>query len=143
MQIDWANFTPWTALLGGAMIGLASVLFAMLLGRIAGISGIVGGLFPKPVAGDVAWRVAFVMGLVAAPVLYGLFQAYPQVTIEASTPMLILAGLLVGFGTRYGSGCTSGHGICGLSRLSTRSLVAVLSFMAAGFAIVAVLRHVL
>lgn len=142
MQIDWANFSPWSALLGGGLIGLASVLFAILLGRIAGISGIVGGLVPRPTRGDTAWRVAFIFGLVMAPAVYGLFLTIPKVTLEASTPKLILAGLMVGFGARLGSGCTSGHGICGLSRLSPRSLVAVLSFMAAGVAMVALLRHV-
>ena len=141
MTIDWQAFTPWSALAGGALIGLAAALFLLLNGRIAGISGILGGLVaPRP--GDIAWRVAFVGGLVAAPTVWALFHALPDTTIDASYPMLVVAGLLVGVGTRYGSGCTSGHGVCGLSRLSPRSLVATLAFMAAGFATVYIIRHV-
>ena len=141
MTIDWQAFTPWSALAGGALIGLAAALFLLLNGRIAGISGILGGLVsPRP--GDIAWRVAFIGGLLVAPTAWALFSALPATTIDASYPMLIVAGLLVGMGTRYGSGCTSGHGVCGLSRLSPRSLVATLSFMAAGFAMVYVIRHV-
>lgn len=142
MNIDWLSFTPWHALAGGALIGLAAALLVLLNGRIAGISGILGGLL-KPVRGDVAWRTAFVAGLVAAPWVYALFKALPVPRIDASTPALIVAGLLVGIGTRYGSGCTSGHGVCGLSRLSLRSLAATLVFMGAGFATVFVLRHAL
>ncbi len=140
MTIDWNAFTPWSALAGGALIGLAAALFALLNGRIAGISGIVGGLF-KPVAGDVAWRVAFLLGLVGAPLVYALFSLVPTPQIDAGYVALAAAGLLVGIGTRYGSGCTSGHGVCGLSRFSLRSLVATLAFMGAGFATVFVLRH--
>lgn len=142
MSIDWTAFTPWSALAGGALIGLAAVTFALLVGRIAGISGIVGGLL-RPVRGDVGWRVAFVAGLVAAPLLYALVATMPPVRIAASTPLLVVAGLLVGWGSRYGSGCTSGHGVCGLSRLSPRSLAATLTFMGAGFATVFLVRHVL
>lgn len=140
MEIDWAHFTPAAFLSGGALIGLAAVALALLLGRIAGISGIVGGLL-RPKAGDVGWRVAFVAGIVLAPVVYSVWAALPEPRIEASTPVLILAGLLVGVGTRFGSGCTSGHGVCGLSRRSPRSLAATVSFMAAGFATVYVMRH--
>ena len=140
MNIDWNHFTPWPALAGGALIGLAAALFLLLNGRIAGISGVLGGLL-KPKTGDVAWRVAFVLGLVAAPLVYGLFTALPVPEIEAGNAALAAAGLLVGIGTRYGSGCTSGHGVCGLSRLSPRSLVATACFMGAGFAAVFVLRH--
>jgi hypothetical protein len=142
MTIDWMNFTPWSALAGGALIGLAAALFLLLNGRIAGISGVLGGLL-KPARGDIAWRVAFVLGLVGAPLVYGLPAALPAPEIEAGNAALIAAGLLVGIGTRYGSGCTSGHGVCGLSRLSPRSLVATASFMGAGFAAVFVIRHLI
>ncbi|HMM76606.1 MAG TPA: YeeE/YedE family protein [Gammaproteobacteria bacterium] len=142
MNIDWQNFTPWTALGGGALIGLAAALFVLLNGRIAGISGVLGGVL-MPRAGDVAWRLAFVAGLLLAPIAYGLVAPLPAMTIAASYPTLAAAGLLVGIGTRYGAGCTSGHGVCGLSRLSPRSLLATLSFMAAGFATVFVTRHLL
>ena len=142
MTIDWTNFTPWTALAGGLLIGLAAAAFVLLTGRIAGISGVLGGLL-RPVRGDLAWRGAFLAGLVAAPVLYGLFAALPEVTVVASTETLIAAGLLVGVGTRYGSGCTSGHGVCGISRGSPRSLAATAAFMFAGFVTVYVVRHLL
>lgn len=140
MTIDWPAFTPWSALTGGMLIGLAAAMFALLNGRIAGISGVLGGLF-KPARGDVGWRLAFIGGLVGAPLVYGLFSAPPAVQIDAGYGALIAGGLLVGIGTRYGSGCTSGHGVCGLSRLSPRSLVATLTFMGAGFITVFVLRH--
>lgn len=142
MTIDMSAFTPVAALLGGALIGLAAVLLVLFNGRIAGISGIVGSLLPPRASGG-AWRVAFVIGLLAAPWAYGLFAPVPATASPASWPVLVIAGLLVGFGTRLGSGCTSGHGVCGLSRLSMRSLVATLCFMAAGFATVFVARHVL
>ena len=141
MSVDWSAFTPYGALAGGAMIGLASVALALALGRIAGISGIVGGLL-RPVAGDVGWRIAFIAGVLAAPAVYSLGATMPALRIDASIPMLAFAGLLVGFGTRMGSGCTSGHGVCGLSRGSTRSLAATLAFMGAGFATVFLVRHV-
>lgn len=142
MTIDWTAFTPWTSLAGGALIGLAAALLVLLNGRIAGISGVLGGLL-KPVTGDVSWRVAFIGGLVAAPLVYGLFAAVPSVQIDAGFGTLVAAGLLVGVGTRYGAGCTSGHGVCGLSRLSLRSLVATATFMAAGFATVFFIRHLI
>ena len=142
MHIDWNVFTPWSALFGGALIGVAAGMFALLNGRIAGISGVLGGLL-RPARGDVAWRAAFVFGLVAAPWVYALFATLPALRIDASSGALIAAGLLVGVGTRYGSGCTSGHGVCGLSRLSPRSLVATLVFMGTGFATVWLLRHLL
>lgn len=141
MTIDWNSFTPWHALIGGALIGLSAALFVLLNGRIAGISGIAGGLL-RPRRGDVGWRLAFLAGLVLAPVLWNAVAALPQARVDAGYGTLIAAGLLVGVGTRYGAGCTSGHGVCGLSRLSPRSLVATLCFMAAGFAAVFVLRHV-
>jgi uncharacterized membrane protein YedE/YeeE len=142
MSIDWNAFTPWSAAAGGALIGLAAAMFILLNGRIAGISGVLGGLL-KPVRGDVAWRVAFLAGLVGAPLLYALFAPLPAPTIDAGTGALVLAGLLVGVGTRYGSGCTSGHGVCGISRLSIRSLAATATFMAFGFLTVFIVRHVL
>jgi hypothetical protein len=140
MSVDWASFTPGSAAIGGVIIGIAAAMLVFMNGRIAGISGIVGGLF-RPAPGDVAWRLAFVAGLIAAPLLYAIVAALPPVVIEASYPTLIVAGVLVGIGTRYGAGCTSGHGVCGVSRLSPRSIVATLSFMAAGFATVFVARH--
>jgi len=140
MTIDWIAFTPWSSLVGGILLGLASALFIIVNGRILGISGIVGGLL-RPRTGDVGWRVAFLLGLLAAPVLFGLVANVPSPRIDAEWGTVILAGLLVGVGTLYGSGCTSGHGVCGLSRLSPRSLVATLSFMGAGFLIVYGVRH--
>ena len=140
MTIDWNSFTPWPALAGGALIGLAAALLLLLNGRVAGISGVLGGLL-KPVKGDIAWRAAFVLGLVGAPLAYLLFARLPVPRIDADYAALIAAGLLVGVGTRYGSGCTSGHGVCGLARLSPRSLVATACFMASGFATVFVIRH--
>lgn len=142
MTIDWNHFTPWSALAGGLLIGLSAAAFVLLSGRIAGISGIVGALL-RPVKGDVAWRIAFVAGLVAAPLTYGLVAPLPEVRVDAAPLTLVLAGLLVGIGTRYGSGCTSGHGVCGLSRLSPRSLAATAAFMSAGFATVFLIRHLL
>ena len=141
-MIDWAHFTPWTSLAGGVLIGTAAAMLLLLNGKIAGISGILGGLL-RPRGGDIGWRVAFIAGLVAAPLLYQLVTPLPAVQIDAGTGLLIAAGLLVGLGTRYGSGCTSGHGVCGLSRLSPRSLVATAAFMAAGFMTVFIVRHLL
>ena len=141
-MIDWAHFTPWTSLAGGVLIGAAAAMLLLLNGKIAGISGILGGLM-RPSVDGIGWRVAFIAGLVAAPLLYQLVAPLPAVQIDADTALLIVAGLLVGVGTRYGSGCTSGHGVCGLSRLSFRSLVATAAFMAAGFAVVFVVRHVI
>lgn len=142
MTIDWNHFTPLAALGGGVLIGIAAAMFVLLNGRIAGISGVLGGLL-RPVAGDLAWRVAFVLGLIGAPLAYAVFAAVPAPRIDAGYGTLVLAGLLVGAGTRYGSGCTSGHGVCGLSRLSPRSLVATAAFMGAGFVTVFVIRHLL
>ena len=142
MSIDWLHFTPWTALAGGVLIGLAAAAFILLSGRIAGISGILGGLL-RPARGDVAWRLAFLAGLVGAPLVYGLVAALPEVTSAAGTGTLVAAGLLVGVGTRYGAGCTSGHGVCGISRGSPRSIAATAAFMVAGFVTVYVARHLL
>jgi len=143
MTIDWAHFTPWASLGGGILLGIASAMMVLLSGRILGISGILGGLL-APRTGDTGWRLAFLLGMVAAPMVFAALmppELLPVVRIDASEPVIALAGVLVGLGTRYGSGCTSGHGVCGLSRLSPRSLVATLGFMAAGFATVYLLRH--
>jgi uncharacterized membrane protein YedE/YeeE len=140
MTIDWIHFTPWTSLVGGLLIGVSATLLLFFNGKIAGISGIVGGLF-RPFNGDIGWRFAFIVGLVCAPLVYGLAMPLPDVSVDTSMPALIVAGLLVGIGARYGSGCTSGHGICGLSRRSPRSMVATLAFMFAGFVTVYLVRH--
>lgn len=141
ITIDWLHFTPASALAGGLLIGLAAALLILLEGRIAGISGIVGGLLQPLREGDVAWRAAFALGLVAAPLLYQALAELPQSRIDTGWATLVVAGVLVGFGSRLGSGCTSGHGVCGLSRRSPRSLVATIVFMTAGFATVFVGRH--
>ncbi len=142
MIIDWNNFTPWSALAGGALIGISAALFILLNGRIAGITGIIGGLF-KPAKGDIAWRMAFTLGLIIAPAVWLLFGKLPEIRISADYGLLIAAGLIVGFGARLGSGCTSGHGVCGISRLSPRSIIATLAFMGTGFLTVFVTRHLL
>ncbi|MCB1999404.1 MAG: YeeE/YedE family protein [Burkholderiaceae bacterium] len=141
MTIAWTHFTPWASLAGGIVIGLASAVFILLGGRVLGISGILGGLLARR-PGDVGWRLSFLLGLLAAPLAYAVFAQPVVPRIDAGWATLIVAGLLVGAGTRYGSGCTSGHGVCGLSQLSPRSLVATLSFMGAGFATVYLVRHV-
>ncbi len=142
MTIDWTHFTPWTALAGGILLGIASAAFILVNGRVLGISGILGGLL-VPKRSDASWRVMFLLGLLLAPATLSLLTpgliSAPR--IEADNVAIVAAGLLVGLGTRYGSGCTSGHGVCGLSRLSPRSLVATLAFMASGFAMVYVVRH--
>lgn len=140
MTIDWTHFTPWTSLAGGILLGIAAAAFMLLNGRILGISGILGGLL-RPRTGDLGWRITFLLGMLAAPTLYSMLAGPSQARIDADWGMVIIAGLLVGIGTRYASGCTSGHGVCGLSRLSPRSLVATLSFMGAGFLVVFLLRH--
>jgi len=142
MTLDLTHFTPLASLAGGLLIGAAAALFVLGNGRVAGISGIVGGLLDA-VRGERAWRVAFIAGLAAAPWLWRLVAPLPPRVIEASPATLIVAGLLVGVGTRYASGCTSGHGVCGLSRGSLRSLVATGAFMAAGFVTVFVARHLI
>ena len=142
MTIAWTSFTPGASLAGGLLVGLAAALLILLNGRIAGISGIVGGLL-RPRRDDVGWRVAFVLGLLAAPVAWIVVAAAPRLHVGATTPVLVAAGLLVGVGTRLGSGCTSGHGVCGISRGSLRSIAATATFMAAGFAVVFVVRHLL
>ena len=145
MNIDWTHFTPFASLTGGIILGIASAIFILVNGRILGISGIVGGLFP-PKLGDTFWRIAFLLGFAAAPMVFHAVVPAQNITpprIDATDWMVVIAGLLVGIGTRYASGCTSGHGVCGLSRLSPRSLVATASFMSAGFITVYVMRHVI
>ena len=143
MQIGWLAFTPGPSLLGGVLLGIATSAYVLLHGRILGISGIVGGLL-RPVKQAWIWRIVLLLGILTSP-LWSilLFDMYPVQIIEANWPIVIVAGLLVGFGAQYGSGCTSGHGICGLSRLSPRSLVAIVSFMISGFAVAYILRHLL
>src|SRR5690349_12040903 len=136
------SFTPMASLLGGALIGLSAVLLMWATGRIAGVSGIAARLFPPYEDREFAGRLAFVAGLVAAPILVRVVTgSLPAQTIAAGTPMLIVAGLLTGFGSVWGNGCTSGHGVCGLSRLSVRSLVATVTFMATGVVTVFIMRH--
>ncbi|UUT24063.1 YeeE/YedE family protein [Pseudomonas sp. T8] len=142
MSINWINFTPWTSLGGGALIGLAASLFVLANGRIAGISGLLGSVMQFDSEG---WseKALFLLGLLLAPLLWGALTVLPEIEFKTDWPALIIAGLLVGVGTRYGSGCTSGHGVCGISRLSPRSIVATVCFMIAGFATVYVIRHAL
>lgn len=141
MVIDWLSFTPIPSLLGGIILGVAAALYVLLHGRILGISEIVSGLL-HPKLADSAWRLNLVLGLISAPFLAALFFGIiPVVEIDSGWLAIVIAGLLVGFGAQYGSGCTSGHGICGLSRLSPRSLVATLAFMSAGFVMVFIIRH--
>ncbi len=145
MQIDWLHFTPWPALLGGVLIGIAAGALFLNSGRIMGVTGILEGLL-TPKSPDAPWRFTFLLGMFATPVVAKFILPAALIhsaRIDASWAMVIAAGLLVCFGTRWGAGCTSGHGICGLSRLSMRSLVATLSFMSTGFITVFVMRHVL
>lgn len=143
MQIDWLSFTPGPAFLGGMLLGIAAALYVILHGRILGISGIVSGLL-TPKEDDINWRLSLILGLLTAPFWASLlFGLHTTTVIDADWLAIIVAGFLVGFGAHYGSGCTSGHGVCGLSRLSPRSLVATISFMSAGFLMVFVIRHVL
>jgi uncharacterized membrane protein YedE/YeeE len=140
VNIAWTEFTPWASLAGGLLVGLGAAAFILLNGRVLGISGILGGLV-RPAPGDAGWRIAFIAGLLAAPAAWALFAPPATPRIEAGPALLVVAGLLVGWGTRYGSGCTSGHGVCGLSRLSPRSLAATLAFMGAGMVTVFLMKH--
>jgi uncharacterized protein len=142
MSIDWIHFTPWRSLAGGLLLGVATAMFLLLNGRVLGISGIAGGLL-RPGRGDALWRVLFLAGLVASPWVLESFYEVPAPRFDTGWGTLVAAGLLVGFGTRLGSGCTSGHGVCGVARLSPRSIVATLCFMATGFATVFAVRHLL
>jgi len=146
MHIDWSSFTPWQAVSGGILIGIGSVVLVLWNGRIAGISGILGGLVSR-VDGDVAWRLAFIVGLSAAPWLWAATHhgSLPKGSLAPASPgewaQVVVGGLLVGFGTRLAKGCTSGHGVCGLARFSPRSLLAVVAFMGAGILTVFFTRH--
>lgn len=142
MTIDWTHFTPWTALMGGVLIGVAVSLFALVNGRVAGISGLLGSVL-QPGSEGRGEKALFLAGVLLSPVLWWVWAGPVQVVFETSVWGLIVAGLLVGLGTRYAAGCTSGHGVCGLARLSPRSLLATLCFMASGFAVVFIVRHVL
>ena len=145
MHIDWLHFTPWPALFGGILLGIAASALFLNSGRILGITGILESLL-TPKSQDSPWRFTFLLGLFASPLLAKFILPADLMhtpRIEANWVMVIAAGVLVGFGTRWGAGCTSGHGICGLSRLSIRSMVATLSFMSAGFITVFLIRHVL
>ncbi len=138
-----ANFTPISAAIGGALIGLSAVLLMLLTGRIAGVTGIFAGLI-EPQSGDRAWRATFIVGLIAAPLgaaFLGYTMPIPQMPTSLAT--IAVAGLLVGFGTRLSNGCTSGHGICGIARLSPRSITATAIFMVAAIVVVALTRHVI
>lgn len=140
MQIDWTNFTPWASLAGGLLIGLSAALLLLAVGRIFGVAGILGGALTSR-GPEFRWRAAVLLGLFAAPSVLKLVSAPTPPVIDGPWTRFAIAGLLVGFGARLGSGCTSGHGVCGLSRLSPRSLVATLTFMSAGVATVYVVRH--
>ena len=142
MIVDWSHFTPVASLAGGVLIGTAAAALMLLRGRLLGVSGIVGGLLQKT-AGDTAWRVAFLLGLIAAPAMWALVAPPAPFRNAAGWGVLVAAGLLVGWGTRRASGCTSGHGVCGIARLSPRSLVSTGLFIAAGMATVYVTRHLL
>ena len=142
MNVDWLNFTPWSSLAGGALIGLAASLFVVANGRIAGISGLIGSLLQRGSEGG-SEKALFLLGLLISPLLWGSFSSLPKIEFQSGWFGLIVAGVLVGIGTRYGSGCTSGHGVCGISRLSPRSMIATACFMFSGFVTVFVLRHLL
>jgi uncharacterized membrane protein YedE/YeeE len=142
MVIDSIHFTPLASFGGGLLIGLGAAVLLLANGRVAGVSGIAGGVL-RPARGDIGWRLAFILGLLAAPLGWLALQSMPPAQIDHAPALLAVAGLLVGLGTRFGSGCTSGHGVCGIARLSPRSVVATLCFVAAGFVTVYVMRHVL
>jgi len=142
MQIDWANFTPLLSLFGGILIGLAVSLLLLLNGKIGGISGIIGKLLQYP-SNDTGWRIFFLLGMIAAPITYRFIIKSPTIIIDTNLFILTIAGLLVGFGTQYGSGCTSGHGVCGIAQLSLRSFIATLTFMVMGFITVFFMRHMI
>lgn len=145
MHIAWEQFTPITAIGGGLLIGFASIVLMAGIGRIAGVTGILAGVMIGLMGAKKSewlWRLAFILGLAISPLLFQLFAELPALEIHSSWPAILAAGLIVGFGTRLGSGCTSGHGVCGISRLSPRSIIATIAFMGAGFATVAIIRHV-
>ncbi|BDW84923.1 MULTISPECIES: YeeE/YedE family protein [Roseicyclus] len=137
-------FTPWQSLGGGVLIGLASVLLMLSVGRIMGATGVLAGIFAPASVADFSWRVALLLGMVTGPAVYWLVTGgMPEITVPASMPMLLIGGFIVGIGVTYGSGCTSGHGVCGMARLSPRSIAATLTFMATTAATVFVIRHVI
>ena len=139
MRIDWSHFTPLESLGGGLLIGLAAAAFMIVHGRIMGVSGILGGIV-RPLKGDFLWRATFMLGLIAAPFIARLVGLLPEAQIEGSLVQLVIAGLLVGIGTALGSGCTSGHGVCGIARLSPRSIVATILFVGSGMVTVWAIR---
>ena len=143
MNIDFVHFTPYASFAGGLLIGIAAAILILFNGRIAGVSGILGQALNGGIVRDNLWRIAFVMGIIAAPAIWQIWVGEIEIAIQTNALWLMVAGLLVGVGTSYGSGCTSGHGICGLSRLSMRSLIATLSFIASGMVTVYIMRHVL
>jgi|SRR5690606_30943628 uncharacterized membrane protein YedE/YeeE len=146
MNIDWQSFDPWNALVGGMLIGLTAALMIVFLGRIAGISGIIGRLLQSDIWGrpsEWSWRAVFILGMLTAPLVWKMVGTLPVIHVTSNSVIIVIAGLLVGFGTRLGSGCTSGHGVCGLSRLSFRSLVATITFLLTGMLTVYVMRHIL
>lgn len=146
MHIAWEHFTPTTAIAGGLLIGLAAVLLFAGIGRIAGVTGILAGTFNSLFQGqksELGWRLVFIIGMLISPLLYRMIAPLPMIDIQTDWPAILTAGLIVGFGTRLGSGCTSGHGVCGISRLSPRSIIATLAFMGAGFLTTYVIRHVI
>ena len=143
MNIDWINFTPWASAAGGVLIGIAAAMLVLFNGRIAGISGIVGGLLPPKPVNDRTWRIAFILGLLLAPTLLAILAGDNRIGVPTAGPLvLIAAGLLVGVGTTLGNGCTSGHGICGISRLSPRSVAATATFVATAMVTVFIVRHI-
>jgi uncharacterized membrane protein YedE/YeeE len=141
VTVDWTHFTPGSALAGGLLIGLSAAWLILFDGRVLGAAGVLGGLVP-PRAGDWAWRASLLAGLAASPFAAQLFFAPARPTIEADAATLVVGGLLVGFGTRLANGCTSGHGVCGIARLSPRSFAATAAFMATGILTVFIVRHV-
>jgi len=143
MNIDLSHFTPYASFVGGILIGIAAAILILFNGRIAGVSGILGQALNGGIVRDNLWRIAFVMGIIAAPALWQIWVGEIEINIETNALWLIIAGLFVGVGTSYGSGCTSGHGICGLSRFSMRSVIATLSFMLTGMVTVYIMRHLL
>lgn len=143
MNIDLSHFTPYASLAGGILIGIAAAILILFNGRIAGVSGILGQALNGGIVRDNLWRIAFVMGIIAAPALWQIWVGEIEISIETNALWLMIAGLFVGVGTSHGSGCTSGHGICGLSRFSMRSVIATLSFMLTGMMTVYIMRHIL
>ncbi len=136
-------FTPWASLSGGILIGLSAVLLMLSIGRVMGATGVLAGIFAPSSRHDASWRIALVLGMITGPAVYWLFAGQmPEISVPVSTPMLLIGGFIVGIGVTYGSGCTSGHGVCGMARLSPRSIAATLTFMATTGVTVYLVRHV-